>query len=47
LLANRLPDAWLKLYVEKQLVHADPSIRHCKKLLRPCKWFKEASYDPK
>ena len=26
LLANRLPVAWLKLYVEEQFVHADPSV---------------------
>ena len=45
LLANRLPAAWLKLYQEKQFVHADPSIRHCKTMFRPYRWFKEAPYD--
>jgi LuxR family transcriptional regulator, quorum-sensing system regulator BjaR1 len=45
LLANRLPVAWLKLYVEEQFVHADPSIRHCRKMVRPYRW-KEAPYDP-
>ena len=46
LLANRLPKEWIKLYDEKQFVHADPSIRHCKRMLRPYRWFKEAPYDP-
>ena len=46
LLANRLPAEWLKLYQEKQFVQADPSIRHCKRMLRPYRWFKEAPYDP-
>ena len=45
LLANRLPAGWLKLYQEKQFVHADPSIRHCKSMVRPYRWFKEAPYD--
>ena len=44
LLANRLPAAWLKLYQEKQFVHADPSIRHCKSMVRPYRWL-EAPYN--
>ena len=46
LLANRLPKEWLKLYQEMQFVHNDPSIRHCRRMLRPYRWFKEAPYDP-
>src|ERR1700679_203938 len=47
LLANRLPDGWLKLYNEKQYVHADPAIRHCSRVFRPYRWYKEAPYNPK
>jgi LuxR family quorum sensing-dependent transcriptional regulator len=46
LLANRLPTEWLALYQEEGFVHADPSIRHCKTVDRPYRWFKEAPYDP-
>jgi LuxR family quorum sensing-dependent transcriptional regulator len=46
LLANRLPGGWLDLYVEKQFVHVDPSIRHCRTTFRPYRWFKDAPYDP-
>jgi LuxR family quorum sensing-dependent transcriptional regulator len=44
LLANRLPVGWLDLYLEKQFVHADPSLRHCKRTLRPYRW-KDAPYN--
>lgn len=46
LLANTLPAGWLKLYTEKKFVHADPSIRHCNRMLRPYRWFKDSPYDP-
>jgi LuxR family quorum sensing-dependent transcriptional regulator len=46
LLANRLPAGWLEIYIEKEFVRADPSIRHCKKIVRPYRWFKESPYDP-
>ena len=46
LLANRLPAGWLELYNDQRLVHADPSIRHCNRMVRPYRWFKEAPYDP-
>ena len=46
LLADRLPAGWLELYVEKQFVHADPSVRYGKRMVRPYRWFKEAPYDP-
>lgn len=46
LLANMLPAGWLKLYVEEEFVQADPSIRHCQKMLRPYRWFKDAPCDP-
>lgn len=46
LLASRLPAGWIELYNEKQFVHADPSIRYCKRMLRPYRWVKEAPYDP-
>ena len=46
LLANRLPAGWLEIYIERQFVRTDPSIRHCKKIVRPYRWFKESPYDP-
>ena len=46
LLANKLPSGWLDLYRERNYLHADPSVRHCKHMLRPYRWFKEARYDP-
>ncbi len=46
LLANNLPAGWLELYSERNYLHADPSIRHCRQMLRPYRWFKEAPYDP-
>ena len=45
-LATTLPAAWLKLYFEKQFMHADPAIRHCQRVLRPFRWFKDSPYDP-
>ena len=45
LLADRLPAGWLELYHREQFVHADPSIRHCKTMIRPYRWFKDAPYD--
>ena len=46
LLANSLPAGWLELYIEKQFAHADPSMRHCKRMLRPFRWLKDSPYDP-
>ena len=46
LLATKLPAGWLDLYRERNFLHADPSLRHCKHMLRPYRWFKEAPYDP-
>lgn len=46
LLANLLPAGWLELYLERQFAHVDPSLRHCKRMLRPYRWFNEAPYDP-
>ena len=44
-LASRLPPEWLALYVDKQFVHYDPSIRHCKRTTVPFAWH-DAPYDP-
>jgi DNA-binding CsgD family transcriptional regulator len=46
LLSNRLPEEWLKLYIERDYVHHDPAFRHAKTVVRPFRWFKEAPYDP-
>lgn len=46
LLANKLPAGWVDLYRERNFLHVDPSLRHCKQTLRPYRWFKEAPYDP-
>ena len=46
LLSNRLPEEWLKLYIEREYVHDDPAFRHAKTVVRPFRWFKEAPYDP-
>lgn len=45
-LAKRLPEDWVKLYVEQNLVQVDPSFRHCRRAVRPYRWFKESPYDP-
>jgi len=46
LLSNRLPEEWLKLYIEESmctmiLLSATP-----KRWVRPFRWFKESPYDP-
>jgi LuxR family transcriptional regulator, quorum-sensing system regulator BjaR1 len=46
LLSNRLPEEWLKLYIEKGYVHDDPGFRFAKTVVRPFRWFKESPYDP-
>jgi len=46
LLSNRLPDEWLKLYIERDYVHHDPAFRYAKTVVRPFRWFKESPYDP-
>ena len=45
LLSNRLPEEWLKLYIEKEYVHDDPGFRYAKAVVQPFRWFKEALYD--
>jgi len=46
LLAAHLPNGWLEHYLERQFVHDDPSLRHCRRTRRPYRWFKDCSYDP-
>ena len=46
LLSNRLPEEWLKLYIEREYVHDDPAFRFAKTVVRPFRWFKESPYDP-
>ena len=46
LLSNRLPEEWLKLYIEREYVHDDPAFRYAKTVVRPFRWFKESAYDP-
>jgi LuxR family quorum sensing-dependent transcriptional regulator len=46
LLSTRLPEEWLRLYIEKEYVHDDPAFRHAKTAVRPFRWFKESPYDP-
>ena len=46
LLSNRLPEEWLKLYIEREYVHDDPAFRYAKTVVRPFRWFKESPYDP-
>lgn len=46
LLSNRLPEGWLKLYIEREYVHDDPAFRYAKTVVRPFRWFKESPYDP-
>jgi LuxR family quorum sensing-dependent transcriptional regulator len=46
LLSNRLPEEWLKLYIERDYVHHDPAFRHARTVVLPFRWFKEAPYDP-
>ena len=45
-LSNRIPEEWLKLYIERDYVHDDPAFRYAKTVVRPFRWFKEAPYDP-
>jgi LuxR family transcriptional regulator, quorum-sensing system regulator BjaR1 len=44
-LASRLPQDWLALYMDNEFVHHDPSIRHCKRATMPFAWH-DAPYDP-
>jgi LuxR family quorum sensing-dependent transcriptional regulator len=46
LLSNRLPEEWLKLYIEREYVRDDPAFRYAKTVVRPFRWFKESPYDP-
>jgi len=46
LLSNRLPEEWLKLYIEREYVHDDPAFRYAKTVVRPFRWFKDSPYDP-
>ena len=46
LLSNRLPEEWLKLYIEREYVQDDPAFRYAKTVVRPFRWFKESPYDP-
>jgi LuxR family transcriptional regulator, quorum-sensing system regulator BjaR1 len=46
LLSDRLPEEWLKLYIERDYVHDDPAFRYAKTVIRPFRWFKESPYDP-
>src|SRR5579863_137403 len=41
LMANRLPAGWVSLYDRENFIHADPSIRHCRRTLRPYRWFRD------
>jgi LuxR family quorum sensing-dependent transcriptional regulator len=44
MLAVRAPQEWLKIYLECDYAHADPSIRHCNRTFRPFDWA-DAPYD--
>jgi LuxR family quorum sensing-dependent transcriptional regulator len=44
LLASRLPQEWLQLYLDKQYAHADPSFRWCKRTVHPFAW-RDAPYN--
>ena len=46
LLAHELPEGWVDLYRERNYLRVDPSIRHCRQMVRPYRWYKEAPYDP-
>jgi LuxR family quorum sensing-dependent transcriptional regulator len=43
--ACRVPDEWLKVYLERDYAHDDPSIRMCKRTVHPFE-YSEAPYDP-
>ncbi len=45
MLASKLPPEWLKLYIEQDYAHVDPTIRWCKQTIHPFEW-KDAPYDP-
>jgi LuxR family quorum sensing-dependent transcriptional regulator len=45
ILVHHVPDAWLRLYLEKQFCSVDPSLRHCRHTARPFEYL-EAPYDP-
>lgn len=45
LLASKLPPDWLALYLDKQFVHDDPSMRHSMRATAPFAWL-DAPYDP-
>jgi LuxR family quorum sensing-dependent transcriptional regulator len=45
-LADRLPAGFLDMYRERHFVGDDPSLRYCKRTVRPFRWLREAPYDP-
>jgi LuxR family quorum sensing-dependent transcriptional regulator len=44
MLAIRVPPEWIKLYLQEQYVHVDPTIRYCRQTTYPFEW-KDAPYD--
>ncbi|MBR0879597.1 LuxR family transcriptional regulator [Bradyrhizobium liaoningense] len=47
ILADKFPDGWVKHYIERDFVHADPAVRHTKRTIRPYRWVADAPYDPR
>ncbi|MDB5540742.1 MAG: transcriptional regulator [Devosia sp.] len=45
ILTSRLPSAWLDLYLASEFAEVDPSIRHCRNVVRPFAWD-TAPFDP-
>lgn len=43
--ASRIPADWLRLYLEQDYVHDDPTIRMCKHTVHPFA-YRDAPYDP-
>ena len=45
LLIHRVPDDWMRLYLEKQYCLVDPSLRHCWRTTQPFEYL-QSPYDP-
>ena len=46
ILVHRVPDEWMRLYLEQQYCLVDPSLRHCRRTTQPFEYL-QSPYDPR
>jgi LuxR family quorum sensing-dependent transcriptional regulator len=46
LLAERLPAGFNDMFLKENFLGDDPSLRYCRRTVRPFRWLKEAPFDP-